>query len=401
MDPPAGAGAPGLVELHLAGPFWVARDGRRLSDAELGSRKARTLLKLLAVSRPGALPADQIVELLWPRNPPADPGQNVAVLVSRLRRALGTGVIDGDRAAYRLGTGPGVRVDIDEAAALASRAERELESAPAVALTTAQRAASLLSPGAALADEPYATWADPARDVLQLLLRRSRHTMAAAHLLTGDAGAAARVAAEAMAADRFDEVACRQYMSACAAAGEDARALQAYALLRAALAEDLGTDPAAETRDLHLAILQQRSRTASGRSGPAGARRPAVPGTQIVGRERELAELTAAWERAAAGTPSLALIVGEAGIGKTRLAQVLAGSLESAGATVLQARCYETERSLFLQPVVEAVLPAVARTPAAVLHGLLGEDAATFAALIPEAAAILGPLPTGHLPARL
>ncbi len=417
-DPPAGAGAPGLVELHLAGPFWVARDGRRLSDAELGSRKARTLLKLLAVSRPGALPADQIVELLWPRNPPADPGQNVAVLVSRLRRALGTGVIDGDRAAYRLGTGPGVRVDIDEAAALASRAERELESAPAVALTTAQRAASLLSPGAALADEPYATWADPARDELQLLLRRSRHTMAAAHLLTGDAGAAARVAAEAMAADRFDEVACRQYMSACAAAGEDARALQAYALLRAALAEDLGTDPAAETRDLHLAILQQRSRTASGRSGPAGAgrrageppparrapagaRRPAVPGTQIVGRERELAELTAAWERAAAGTPSLALIVGEAGIGKTRLAQVLAGSLESAGATVLQARCYETERSLFLQPVVEAVLPAVARTPAAVLHGLLGEDAATFAALIPEAAAILGPLPTGHLPARL
>src|SRR5579875_3592722 len=157
----------------------------------------------------------------------------------------------------------------------------------------------------------------------------------------------------------------------------------------------------APTRRLRPVTCTWRSCSRDPAPPPGGPARPAVPGTQIVGRERELAELTAAWERAAAGTPSLALIVGEAGIGKTRLAQVLAGSLESAGATVLQARCYETERSLFLQPVVEAVLPAVARTPAAVLHGLLGEDAATFAALIPEAAAILGPLPTGHLPARL
>ena len=60
---------------------------------------------------------------------------------------------------------------------------------------------------------------------------------------------------------------------------------------------------------------------------------------------------------------------------------------------VLQSRCYETERSLFLQPVVEALLPAVTGLPAAELRQLLGDDAPPFAALVPEAAAVLGPMP--------
>jgi MoxR-like ATPase len=54
------------------------------------------------------------------------------------------------------------------------------------------------------------------------------------------------------------------------------------------------------------------------------------------------------------------LIVGEAGIGKTRLAEALAAEVAAAGAMVLPARCYETERSLFLQPVVWAGTRAVA-----------------------------------------
>jgi hypothetical protein len=60
---------------------------------------------------------------------------------------------------------------------------------------------------------------------------------------------------------------------------------------------------------------------------------------------------------------------------------------------VLRTRCYETERSLFLQPVIEAIMPVVTRTPAAVLGELFGEHASAAAALLPEAAALLGPSP--------
>lgn len=63
----------------------------------------------------------------------------------------------------------------------------------------------------------------------------------------------------------------------------------------------------------------------------------------IVGREREL-ELLRSWLDAARnGTGRLVLCSGEAGIGKTRLAQELAGIALAAGATVAWGRCVETE----------------------------------------------------------
>jgi hypothetical protein len=42
----------------------VVRDGVQLTDGEIGSRKSRTLLKLLAVERPGLVAVDRIVEVL-------------------------------------------------------------------------------------------------------------------------------------------------------------------------------------------------------------------------------------------------------------------------------------------------------------------------------------------------
>ena len=279
--------------------------------------------------------------------------------------------------------------------------------APALACTSAGRAVELLSPGTALAEEPDAAWAEPARRELSGLLRRARHALAGAAQATGDAGLAARVAADAMADDPFDEGAHRLFMSACAAGGERAKALEAYARLRNRLAEELGTDPAPDTHELYLAILRQQRPGDPGQPDGSPAR-PArlartgpparAPGStaasrELAGRDRELAELTTAWEKAAGGEPGVVLVIGEAGIGKTRLAEALAAEAASAGATVLPSRCYETERSLFLQPVVEAVLPAVTGLPAAELRQLLGDDAPPFAALVPEAAALLGPMP--------
>ena len=91
------------VELRLAGAFGVVRDGTELAGHEIGSRKSRTLLKLLAVERPGLVPADRIIDVLWPGRPPAAAEQNVASLVSRLRAVLGTEIVLGSRAGYRLG----------------------------------------------------------------------------------------------------------------------------------------------------------------------------------------------------------------------------------------------------------------------------------------------------------
>jgi DNA-binding SARP family transcriptional activator len=409
------------VELRLAGTFGVVRDGRQLADREIGSRKSRTLLKLLAVERPALVPVDRIIDVLWSAHPPAAAEQNVASLVSRLRGVLGPGVIPGGRHGYRLADGSRVSVDLDAAASYCDQAERKLASAAAVALGAAERAIGLLSAGTALADEPYSSWAEPARDELRELLRRARLAAAQAALAVGDPDLAARHARAAMTADALDEAAHRWYMSAAVAAGEPARALAAYAVLRERLAEELGADPAPQTQQLYLAILRDqpaggldpgggRKAPADGQGGRAGgddhdvaagighedgrrAGRTARPWPGLAGRDAEARVLRDAWRRAAGGDPGLVMIIGEAGIGKTALAEALAAEAEQDGAAVLRTRCYEAERSLFLQPLVEAIMPIVGRTPAARLRGMLGEYAPAAAALLPEAAALLGPPP--------
>ena len=462
---PAGNASKARVELRLAGAFGVIVAGRELPPGEVGSRKARTLLKLLAVERRGLLSADRIADVVWAvaGAPPADPGQAVATLVSRLRAVLGPGVIRGGRDGYQLAGEPGVGVDLDAAARYCEHAELRLPAVAAAALAAAGHAAGLLAAGTVLADEPYAAWADPARTELRVLLRRARLTAAQAALAVGDPDAAARYAEAATADDPFDEAACRWFMSAVAQAGEPARALLAYAALRDRLSEELGADPAPQTQELHLAILRAESpsgetsdRAPGGMSGdpamqgdvprlpapgsdmpsspggtsrtargvpaghampeaapgsrspagapdlhgaePGGARsRPARAGPQrlaLAGRDKEIRVLGEAWARATAGEPSLVVITGEAGIGKTALAAQLEAEAAQDGATVLHTRCYEAEQSLFLQPFVDALSPAVARMTGAALRDLLGDHAAVLAELLPDAAAVLGPPPS-------
>jgi DNA-binding SARP family transcriptional activator len=394
---PAGSVSGTAVELRLAGTFRVVRDGAQLTDGEIGSRKSRTLLKLLAVERPGLVTIDRIAEILWPDGRPLSPEQNVATMVSRLRAVLGADLIQGGRGGYRLAAGPGVVVDLDVAAGFCEQAEGKLSTAPAVALAAAERAHELLSAGTAIGEEHYADWADPARDQVRELLRRVRLAAAEASLATGDPRRAAGYAEAAVAADPLDEAAHRWYMSAAAAAGEQAKALAAYEALRQRLGRELGADPAPQTRELHLAILREQdgglTRSGPGRAAPPGPRPGAI---LLAGRDRESKVLRQAWAAAAGGQPGLVTITGEAGIGKTTLAEALAAEAAGDGGTVLRTRCYETERSLFLQPIVEAIAPVAARTPAGTLRQLLGEHATAAAGLLPEVAALLGPPPPGR-----
>lgn len=392
---PSVASQPPRVELRLAGAFAVMRDGTELADGDVGGRKSRVLLKLLAVERPALVTADRIAEVLWDGQPPEGADRNIASLVSGLRAILGTGVIIGGRSGYRLGDRPQVSVDLDAAARLCDQAERRLAATPAVALAAAGRACDLLAAGVALADEPYASWADPARDELGELLRRARLVAAGAAQATGDPVLATRYAVAAMAADGLDEAAHRSYMSAAAAAGESAKALLAYARLRERLSDELGADPAPQTRELHLAILREERSTTADDHAAVRATAPARVAArhEPAGRDSELAALRAAWGTAIGGEPRVVLIVGEAGIGKTTLAEFAAAEAAEHGGTVLRTRCYDTQRSLFLQPFIEALAPVISRAKPASVLDLLGTHASVAATLFPEVADLLGPSP--------
>jgi DNA-binding SARP family transcriptional activator len=241
--------------LRLIGRFAVLKSGRLLTKADIGSRKARLLLALLAVDRGSLVRIGRITDVLWYASPPRDPAHNVATMVSRIRKALGDGCVVGDRAGYQLGDT--VHVDLYDAAALVDMAEAaSVRHAPAAALAAAERALRIVEGGGVLDEEPYAVWAEPARAEHGLILRRARRSLAESALRLDDHGTARLAAERAVAADGLDEIACRLLMRAHSAAGEPARALTAYQRLRAKLADELGVDPAVATQDLHVAILQ-------------------------------------------------------------------------------------------------------------------------------------------------
>jgi DNA-binding CsgD family transcriptional regulator len=107
----------------------------------------------------------------------------------------------------------------------------------------------------------------------------------------------------------------------------------------------------------------------------------------FVGRRPELSALAAALERALEGEPAVALVGGEAGVGKTRLVEELAASATAAGARVLSGACVELGGDrLPLAPLADALRALARSTPEDELTELLGPARGGLARLLPERA---------------
>jgi transcriptional regulator with XRE-family HTH domain len=90
----------------------------------------------------------------------------------------------------------------------------------------------------------------------------------------------------------------------------------------------------------------------------------------LVGRQRELVEVTRALDSALAGSGRLLVLSGEAGIGKTRLAQELAVLAGARGCILATGRTYEPQQGVAFYPFLDALAMLHARAPAAVRQTL-------------------------------
>lgn len=322
----------------------------------LGSRKSRTLVKLLALGRGAAVSADRIVDVLWTDGAPARPIDQIGVLVSRLRPVLGA-----DRV-RRTDAGWALAVDWLDVTELEARVEEAARAGSPSTSLAAARAALTLVRGELLADEADPWWAEAERAAVARTVARARLLAAEAALAGGRPADAASDAERVLDRDPYDESALRVLMRAHAASGRPASALAAYARARTRLGEDLGVGPTGETEDLHTAILL-------GPDHPSDHRR------LLVGRSRELAALNA--------TDGSLVIEGEAGIGKTALLEAWSASVSG---LVLRSRCDELGRELPLQPVLDALADHLREGDLDV--GSVVDDAAGRAALFENLLAV-------------
>jgi DNA-binding SARP family transcriptional activator len=236
------------------GGLAVGHGGQRWDGPEVGSRQARILLALLAVESGRLVSVERVVETLWPAEPPRRPVANVATLVSRLRATFDAHLIVGGSHGYRVGNRVGS--DLNASQDLIASADAHLAAHDFFSAREASDQALDLLRDEVLPEMRDETWILAVRARRLSLLQRARHASARAALHAGDPWAAVATAETAIAAEPYDETACRTVMHAYEAVGESARALLAYDRLRRTLVRDLGVDPAPTTRAAYLAILR-------------------------------------------------------------------------------------------------------------------------------------------------
>ena len=343
-----------------------------ISERELGSRKGRTLLKMLVLARGRPVSAGTLAEVLWGDDQPSRPSEQISVLVSRLRGVVGADRIPRTDAGYSLRVD---WLDVDEVAALASAGARALADGKVGAARAAAEAALSLDRGPVLPDED-GNWAEVERAGAEAAVARARALAIDAAVAAGDHGAAAALGEAALARNPYDEDALRALMRSHLAAGRPASALAAYARVRSRLAEDLGVSPTADTEALHHLTLT------ADQTVPAEAAAPAAGAHGFVGRVSELAALDQALAGAAAGGTPLVLIEGDAGIGKSTLVDHWLQLARPRGVAVLRGRCDELGRDLPLQPVSDALAGYLRVAGFERAAAIVGPDRDTLAPLL-------------------
>jgi DNA-binding SARP family transcriptional activator len=182
----------------------------------------------------------------------------------------------------------------------------------------------------------------------------------------GAADAALQIGLRLIALDPLQEPVHRTLMRLYAQLGRRGSALHQYQLCVSVLRRELGVEPEEETKQLYQEILRWRlsvaatsePKTSRGSSPFPTMRRPPLtlaPDTPLIGRDQEMARLRAELAEAIRGQGRVIAVVGEAGVGKTRLVAELAAEADQATARVLIGRCHESEQILPFGPWVDAL----------------------------------------------
>ena len=385
------------------------------------------MLARLAIGDGQVVTVDRLVEDVWAGDPPTTAVNTLQSYVSLLRRGLG------DPSLLRR-EGPGYilavrrdQLDVARFEDLVSEGLEAVADAPDVALAKLDAALDEWR-GPALADVADEEWARSAAVAWGELRITALEGRFDALLALGRHAEAAGELERATEEHPLREGLARRLMIALYRSGRQADALRAYSRTRNVLAEELGLDPTPELVELQTAILNHDPElaapttvaTAPAAVEPASVAgdttRPAAPPAdgpepspvplpgpavraghgEFVGREGQLTTLHRIWERVLTSRQShLALLIGEAGAGKSRLAGRFAAEVHEAGAVVLWGRA-TAEAIVPFEPMVEAIRTAL-RTVSPEARRRVAADRGHLSVLLPELEQLV-PEARGYVP---
>ncbi len=344
------------LTMRLLGSPEITVNQRSLS---FRTRKALALLIYLVIER-GMHSREALMALLWPEISAPKAAVTLRVTLSRLRQALQPA---GDvliAVGGKIGFDFSCPFDLD----LAWLSAAVLPETPTDSLTNIldiDRGEFLA--GFSLPDSPeFDNWAAIQREACQRQVETVYDRLSQHLLSTHDSAAAVAAAARWVARAPLSEQAYRRLMAAQALNGQRPAALQTYQQLQVTLGQELGVKPSRETavladnigrgrlgeeRPYRLTVAEEGTTTLP-------ERRLTLP---LVGRAAEHGQLVAAFGQVAQGGAQAVVLIGAAGVGKTRLVSAFQDwvLLNSPEAEIWQGRAFETGGRLAYQPVVEAL----------------------------------------------
>ncbi|MEX2156455.1 MAG: AAA family ATPase [Gemmatimonadales bacterium] len=367
---------PAVIRCRTLGPVDVSVDDDA-APAELLWRKNLALLLYLARSPKGSRARDHLIGLFWPDKPESAARHSLNEALRVLRRATGEGGIETHADHIRLAAGS-VELDTERFEQLTAAGDW----AAACELLGGEFLEGFSVPGVS----DFEHWLSAERTLWRARAVDALTRQAEAQLGSGRATDAVGLARRALALDPHADVVIRTAMRALALSGDRVAASAAYEAFVARIAADVGGTPDAETRTLG-------ERIARGSPGGGGAprRRPDEPAPRgaesrrapLVGREAELQRLARVWgDCRRDARAAVALVTGDAGTGKSRLADEARARAQLDGATAAVVRAVEADMSESWSGVFALArgglldVPGVAAAPAPAL--------AAFAARVPD-----------------
>ncbi len=344
------------LSMAFLGEPQVEYRGKRLG---FRTRKALALLVYLSVDG-SRHSREKLATLFWPEEDGETGRRRLRTTLYYLRQALRE-VIGDDAAADYLATDR-------ESLAFNFRAPYELDvetllqAADEDSLDLLQSAAAayrgdFLAGFAVGGAREFDDWAAERRQELALVVTSVLRRLVDRLERRGSRNGALQSAQRWVHLDSFNEQAYRRLMELLAAMGDRAAALERYQEIEDRLGAEFGAEPAAETQALAKQIHAGGILSAGAEAEPR--RRPTADRLPFVGRGVEHESLVKEFELARHDGPRLVLLQGEAGIGKSRLAQEWMRWARAHGAHVLQGRAFDFGGRLPYQPLLDAVREVV------------------------------------------
>ncbi len=368
------------LTINLLGPPLVECDGVPI---EVDTRKAVALLAYLAVSG-RAETRESLSVLLWPDYDHARGRAALRRTLSVLRKALDQRwlVVEGQTVALPIASDVQIDVRLFEDRLAAKKAHSHPASAVCnQCLLFLEEAVSHYRgdflTGFTLRDSVnFDDWQLAQSEHLRILFTGALRDLGDSYQLLGRSDDAIATLNRWLEVDPLVESAHRSLMEVYASVGDRSRALEQYQKCIRVLDRELGVSPLEETVDLYhelkagrLPVRPIAQPTTMERPVPSGTPAPSRLRSPLVGRSTEL-DAASAW---LAGGNRLIAIEGEAGIGKTRLAEEVLATAAKQGITVIAAHCHQGEEDLAFGVLAELLT-----------IGGRGEDAGARLAAIPS-----------------